>query len=230
MTEETRNSLKITPRLILGLAVLTMGVLFTLDNLEMVDAGALWDYWPIVFVVFGLAKLAEAQRGGSWVGGSAFVLLGGLWIAYNIEVIDIHPFDLWPLLLIVGGLHLVRRAMSPERKRSKSGTDNQSAFAFCSGVSRSIGNKDFKRGDYTAVMGGCEIDLREAAINGEASIDVFAFWGGVDIKVPKSFTVEPKVTCILGGLSDKTDASQSDPNQILVVNGMVMMGGVDIKN
>ncbi len=230
MTEE-KSTLRFTPRLALGLAVILVGVLFTLDNLDIMDAGSLWDYWPLVFVVFGLAKMVDAPRTGSWISGAFFVLLGGWWIAYNLAFVDIHPIDLWPILLIVGGLHLVRRAMAPERKRGKAGgSDSNSCFAFCSGVKRNVTTHDFKRGDYTAFMGGCEIDLRQAEIQGEAVVDVFAFWGGVDIRVPKSFTVEPQLTAILGGFTDKTDSSEADPNQKLYIRGMVMMGGVDIKN
>ena len=228
MTEEDTSSVQITPRLIVGVAVLTIGLLFTLDNLDVVDVGAFWDYWPAIFVVFGAAKLIEAPRTGSWIGGSALVLLGVLWIAYNVGVTDLHPVDLWPVLLIIGGLHLVRRSFSPERRAQRG--DPESAFAFWSGVQRAIHDQDFKRGDYTAVMGGCEVDLRHAAIQGDAIVDVFALWGGIDIKVPKNFTIEPRVTCVLGGISDKTEQTEADPNQKLVVQGMVMMGGVDIKN
>jgi uncharacterized membrane protein YadS len=64
MTEE-QSTLRFTPRLVLGLAVVLVGVLFTLDNLDLMDAGSLWDYWPLVFVVFGLAKMVDAPHTGS---------------------------------------------------------------------------------------------------------------------------------------------------------------------
>ena len=88
----------------------------------------------------------------------------------------------------------------------------------------------FRGGDYTAVMGGCEVDLRQATIEGEATIDAFAFWGGIEIKVPKTFTVDSRVTALLGGFSDRTDHSEADPDQRLIVRGMALMGGVDVKN
>ena len=81
-------------------------------------------------------------------------------------------------------------------------------------------------------MGGCEIDLTQAEIpKGErAVIEVQAIWGGIDIRVPRSFTVESKVTAILGGFEDDTDQSQADPDQQLPIRGIAMMGGVTVKN
>ena len=42
-----------------------------------------------------------------------------------------------------------------------------------------------------AVMGGCDMDLRQAEIEGpEVEITAVAFWGGIDITVPEGFDVD----------------------------------------
>ena len=82
-----------------------------------------------------------------------------------------------------------------------------------------------------AIMGGCEIDLRQAAIAAdEASIDTFAMWGGIKIKVPQTWNVILQGFPFLGGFDDKT-VKPSDPSaKRLVIRGTAIMGGVEITN
>ena len=53
-----------------------------------------------------------------------------------------------------------------------------------------------------AVMGGCDMDLRRAEIDGpEVEITAVAFWGGVKIIVPEGFDVELRGFSFMGGRS-----------------------------
>jgi hypothetical protein len=76
------------------------------------------------------------------------------------------------------------------------------------------------------------VDLRKASIapGTEAVIDVFAFWGGIDIKVPEDWTVVNRVVPLMGGIEDKTLAPQPPTGKRLVLRGIVVMGGVSVKN
>ena len=54
--------------------VIVVGVLFTLDNLEIIDAREYLRYWPAGLVAIGLLKLWHATRDGQgWFGGLFFV-------------------------------------------------------------------------------------------------------------------------------------------------------------
>ena len=83
-------------------------------------------------------------------------------------------------------------------------------------------------------MGGCDVDLRDASIapNTEAVIDVFAFWGGIDLKVPEDWVVINRVIPLMGGVDDKTRTpiDSSAAQKRLVVRGIVIMGGISIRN
>ena len=110
------------------------------------------------------------------------------------------------------------------------GNSRMSAMAILGGVARGNNSKTFRAADLVAIMGGCEIDLRKAAINGEAVIDVFAIWGGIEIRVPEDWTVVTQVTPLLGGVDDKTRPPQGATAHRLTLRGVAIMGGVEIKN
>ena len=93
MTEAV--SMKFTPRLIVGLTIITLGLIFTLDNLEVIDAGNALDYWPLALVAVGLAKLADAQRTKAWISGSLWLFVGAWWTLWNLEL---PPYSNLPML------------------------------------------------------------------------------------------------------------------------------------
>ncbi|MDB5745779.1 MAG: hypothetical protein JWP72_627, partial [Massilia sp.] len=76
---------------------------------------------------------------------------------------------------------------------------------------------------------GCTLDMRGASIRGEATINVFAFWGGVTIKCPPDWTIVLQGTPIMGGFDEKT-ATPPDNSKRLVIRGYAIMGGVEVRN
>ena len=56
---------RITPQLLMGLVIIAVGVLFTLDNLGMLEAQEYLRYWPAGLVAIGGLKLWQA-RGDAW--------------------------------------------------------------------------------------------------------------------------------------------------------------------
>ena len=98
------------------------------------------------------------------------------------------------------------------------------------GGTRRAGRWSPARTNYTiAVMGGAEIDFREAVMGpGVTEIQVFTLWGGVEVIVPPGMNVESHGIGILGGFEHAPDRAP-DPNApTLRVTGLAVMGGVDI--
>ncbi len=84
--------------------------------------------------------------------------------------------------------------------------------------------------EISAVMGGCDVDLRDAIPSSDPiAIQVFAMWGGIDIRVPPGWVVENEAWPILGGVVDNTHASALPAHRV-ILRGMAFMGGVEIKN
>ena len=223
---------RLTPHLMFGLLIILVGVVFTLDNLNIAHAEDYLRYWPAGLIAIGLAKLWQDRREqGSSIGGVIFTLVG-TWLLFDtLGYVEANPIDFWPLLLVFIGTVIVWQGIRGRRQRSGASTnDTINAVAILSGVNRGSNSTSFKGGELTAFMGGCEIDLRNAEINGEAAIDVFAMWGGIEIRVPENWTVIGKVTPLMGGFEDHTRAPQAASAHRLIVRGMVIMGGVEIKN
>lgn len=105
------------------------------------------------------------------------------------------------------------------------------SFAFMGGVSRKNNSKNFQGGELSAIMGGVEVNLTNTQIEGDtAVINVFAFWGGIEIKIPETWKVEIDGYPILGGIGDETKPSVDTKNKTLIVRGYAIMGGVEISN
>jgi predicted membrane protein len=221
-----------TTHVIFGASIIALGVLFTLDNLGLVHADRFLRFWPIVLVVVGVQKLAHAREAGGGTFGGFVIALAGAWLLLEQSaLVRVSFWDLWPMLLVVFGGYLVwQGATGRQHRGGLASTDTVSAFAILGGVARGSNSPSFRGGDLTAVMGGCEIDLRRAAINGDATIDVFAMWGGIEIRVPDDWTVISRVNPILGGFEDKTRPPQGLSTHRLTVRGMAVMGGIEVKN
>lgn len=105
------------------------------------------------------------------------------------------------------------------------------SFAMLSGHELRPVSRPFRGADLNAIMGGIKLDLTSARMEGDnAVIEVFAFWGGVEIFVPPDWTVTSEVTTLLAGFIDKRRPTSVVPTKHLVIRGMIVMAGVEIKN
>ena len=84
------------------------------------------------------------------------------------------------------------------------------------------------------MFGGYKVDFRHAEIHGDrAVLEANAFFGGGEIIVPEHWYVSMHGAGIFGGYTDKTRHFQPDPSKptkTLIVKGLAMFGGVEVKN
>jgi hypothetical protein len=224
---------RVTGRVLLGLIVIALGFLWTLDNLDVLESEPIVRYWPVVLIAIGVAKLFGLATTRHTVWGVTFLVAGAWLLAGALDVIDVHPFELWPLALIAIGAHLLVRSRGPQ---PAAGTTEEpssliNTFAIWSMVNRKVVSQAFRGGEATAVMGGAEIDLRPAKpVPGGAVLDVFVWWGGIDVRVAEHWKVVNEATVLMGGIEDKSKEPPPDSRDVLILRGLVVMGGVDIKN
>ena len=81
-----------------------------------------------------------------------------------------------------------------------------------------------------AVMGGIELDLREAQFSEpEVTIQAYALMGGIEITVPEDIDVDVSGIAFMGGFDHNASGPGQPGAPRLRVIGFALMGGVDVK-
>jgi predicted membrane protein len=111
-----------------------------------------------------------------------------------------------------------------------SSLDYLDVTAVLGGSKKIIVSKNFQGGEILTFMGGTEINLVQADIQGRAVIDVTQVMGGIKLVVPANWTVISEMAVIMGGIDDKRLLHAPAPDKILVIKGTSLMGGMEINS
>jgi predicted membrane protein len=244
---EQRQREMLSTRLIVGLLIMLLGGTLLADNLGWIEARHfLRSAWPLVLVGLGVAMIRRPQHRRSREWGWVLVTVG-VWIfleKLGWVQISLGQLLLPAIFLFVGGVLVFRSLRGHDESIPKSklselsgdaaATDHAEfvrSFAMLSGIELRPVSRPFRGADLSAVMGGIKLDLSSARMEGDSAvIEVFAFWGGVEIYVPPDWTVTSEVTTLLAGFIDKRRPTSVVPTKTLVIKGMIVMSGVEIKN
>lgn len=217
----------VATKLIAGAFLAVLGLLLTADNLDYFNAEPLLRWWPVVLIAIALVKLSQPGSHGLAI----LLLIAGSWILlYNLGIIDFTIFDLWPIVLIGIGLNMVMRTGRARGDRSAE-DDRVSATAFLSERVLTPTANPYHGGGLAAFLGSCELDLTRVEFDRDkpAVVEAIAFWGAVTIYVPEGCEVIGEVMPIMGGFDVKTGPVR-EPRRQLIVRGLALMGGVDVKS
>ena len=104
--------------------------------------------------------------------------------------------------------------------------------SFFVGVKRNVLSKNFKGGDIVTIMGGCEINLMQADMQSPAIVNLTQIMGGARILVPPHWEVKNEIVALMGGIEDKRPMinNTGGERKILILKGITIMGGIDIKS
>lgn len=212
-------------KLVAGIFFALLGLLMTLENLDVYGAHRALRYWPVVLIVIGLIRLTDrSDRLMAWISLAAGVLLLLLhtrWIRFSI-------FDLWPLMLILAGVLVVLHAFG-WRPSQTLDPSRPNLWAILSTRKVASEAQDYAGGRIVTFMGECQLDLTAADLGeGPAVVEIVAVWGHVLIRVPIGWEVAGGVTPIMGGVEIKTKGARG--GRQLIVRGLVLMGGVEVKS
>lgn len=232
--EDAKAPSPFSPKLVLGVAIIVAGLVLTLDNLGLIEAHTIFKLWPLVLVAMGVAKIRQDRSGGGM--GGWFLVLGGVFLLLFTFSRGHLAEALAPMLVVAVGILIVVKALKQSRgvppELAKS-DDFLQGTAIFGGFKRRVVTQAFKGGELTAIFGGYEVDLRQAALDsGQARIDVFVLFGGGEIRVPDGWEVSNRATAMFGALNDTTHhgPSPTEARPRLVVTGLILFGGTEVKS
>jgi predicted membrane protein len=210
-----------------GAALIVLGGLLLLDQMGFLPE-RWFSFWAAIFFVVGLLKIIQSHEWTGRVWGVLFLLVAAGFELNYMGYAEVRLHKIWPLFIIAGGISMLLRAWGrPPDQEETSGQIN--LFNLMGGGEYRVRAKDFRGGYITAFMGGFQLDLTEAAMEGsEATLDVSTVLGGGEIRVPETWAVVVRGSAIAGGYSVKTRETQVE--KTLIIRGLAVLGGVEIRN
>lgn len=241
-------------RVIIGLAVILVGVLLLLERLGYpVAVDNIWGYWPVILILVGLSWLGAAfsasqlREGevffpwGQVIMGGVLLLAGMLFLGRNLELVEPGLLtQIWavavPALIILVGISLLR-GKAP-------GGLAGGRMAILGGIEEGKTAWKLESGSYAAFLGGVDLDLTTAEIPpGETVLDLTAMLGGIDVKIPAGLPVVVEGNALFGGVeflgredggiiaSGRVEKNlDSGDDRLLRIQARAVFGGIEIRD
>ena len=102
-------------RLVTGLLLVGLGGLFLAHNLDVLDVRPYLRYWPAGLIAIGVASLVQACGASGRIAGVIWIAVGSWLLLEDFDLVHMSPWDLWPLLLVLGGVEQKTRLTAGER-------------------------------------------------------------------------------------------------------------------
>jgi hypothetical protein len=80
------------------------------------------------------------------------------------------------------------------------------------------------------VFGGTDLDFTDATFSAQTTyITTFCLFGGIDVRVREGLRTVSRAVCIFGGVHNRGPSTSDTNAPLVVVEGLVLFGGIDIK-
>lgn len=227
--------MKKTSKIFWGIVLVALGVIFALNALDITDIDVFFDGWWTLFIIIPclVGLFTDSDKSGNLIG----LAIGVAFLLWQQDILDLDI--VWklvlPALIIILGLKLIfggvfKKKTEKKIKELKSASDKQkSSFALFSGNELNYAGEIFEGGDFTAVFGGIDLDLRSALIEKDCLIESVTVFGGIDIILPEDVNVKIDSTGIFGGTENMVKRARIDGAPTVYIKTTAIFGGVDIK-
>lgn len=236
-------------KLVFGMMVIIFGLLLLARNLNLLsdDVRHVIFSFPMLLVAIGVVNLFGND---SWLPGVLITAVGAFFLLPRIFYI---PFDLgdifWPGVIILVGSLLIYKSIrgdfqgkyfKHDRRWYTSANEGETGSGYLEetsifgGSKKIVTTQQFKGGKVVAIFGGADVDLTQANLApGTHVLEITCVFGGVNLRVPSTWSVHLEVDNILGGFEDKryfTQRVEENPDAELIIRGAAVFGGGELKS
>ncbi|MFC2114544.1 hypothetical protein ACFLRI_04275 [Bacteroidota bacterium] len=214
--------------------VLTTGVLLLLNNIGLLpdSASEIIFSWQMLIIAIGFINLF----GRSFLWGLFLIIIGGFFLGADFWGITYEIQNLfWPVVLIISGFSILLFSFGYFKKKSFNFSSSDENFiediSVFGGGERSFTSQTFKGGKLVGVFGGSKINMSNTFMeDGVHTLEVVMVFGGTQLIVPRDWNVKTEVFNMFGGFADKRSLSEINTNKTLVIKGVVIFGGGELRN
>lgn len=218
---------------IFGGIILLFGFLLLLRNTDIIShqTWRIFFSWEMLLIAIGLVNLFDRNRPL----GVILIVIGGLFLIPDVFDIsfNIHRI-LWPAVIIIIGLFILfgfsRRRHGFDIISSESNEDMIDEMVVFGGIERNIIAQSFKGGKVLCVFGGSKLNLTQSKLaEGTHILEVVCVFGGTSLTIPPDWNVKIETVQVLGGFDDKRGPVQVDFSKTLIIKGITVFGGGELK-
>ena len=100
------------------------------------------------------------------------------------------------------------------------------------GIEDKIVAQDFRDGEAVAILGGIDLDLRQAELsNGQATLEVTSIFGGIRLRVPRGWRVNLRNVTLFGSVEhNREQPAPEDETGVLTIVGTALFGGLEVSD
>ena len=222
----------------LGGLLIIVGTIFLFNSFEIIDFHFAriifsWSFFIFIIGLFVIINTEKKILGGYLTGIGLIFLIPKIFpqVSYDGTIV-------LAIILISLGSYIIFKQKDKKSEIAvdelgqirKDVIDEVSIFG---GGTKIVTSDNFRGGNVTAIFGGSEIHLKGCKLaDGTNYIDVLALFGGTTLIVPSDWNIVMNVTSIFGGFSNKSIKDPSIPidmNKTLIIKGLVIFGGGEVK-
>jgi predicted membrane protein len=237
-----------------GLFVVGIGTLFLMKEL-----GVEIPQWVLTWkmLLIGIGLVTAIKHRFTHPGWLILVGIGGIYLLNDIYPdLQMKPF-LWPILIIMAGIAIMFKPRRSRMERWKRWQQKRQHYAFeqgndyfeakkktdedfidsvslLGGSKKNILSKKFRGGDIVNIFGGCQLNLTQADIEPNATLEITQVFGGTKLIIPANWEIKSDTTVtVFGGIEDKRPMPtpiSGEERKVLTLNGTTVFGGIEIKS